>query len=392
MENTVQSRISQVLYICPGMRPLAGLVALVLLLIVLRDAFETVILPRRVRRRFQLTRIFYRTTWHSWRAVATRLAGSFAEHALGWFGPFSLLLLLVLWATTIVLSFAVMQWAIGPGLRLGSEPVTLLESLYFSGTTFFTLGLGDIAPVSPLAKLLTVGEAGLGFAFLAVVVGYLPVIYQAFSRREVIISLLDARAGSPPTTGELLRRHGEDPGHLRLQQLLAEWERWAAEVLETNLSYPVLAYFRSQHSNQSWLAALTILLDTSAVAALACETPCRRQAELTFAMARHAVVDLAQVFNARSQRSSPDRLPSDDFERLRAVAQGSPLDLPRDAESRLTALRSLYEPYLTALSSHLELPLARWLRSENARLDNWEAAPWNRPGSSSGGWEHFMDA
>ena len=153
------------------MRPFAALVALALLLIVLRDAFETVILPRRVRRRFQLTRIFYRSSWHSWRAVATRFGGSYAEHALGWFGPFSLLMLLVIWAVTIVLSFGVLQWATGPGLTLGTEPVTLLESVYFSGTTFFTLGLGDIAPDSALAKVLTVSEAGLGFAFLAVVVG-----------------------------------------------------------------------------------------------------------------------------------------------------------------------------------------------------------------------------
>ncbi len=372
------------------MRPLVAVVALALLLLVLRDAFETVILPRRVRRRYQLTRIFYRATWHSWRGVATRFAGSYAEHALGWFGPFSLLLLLVVWALGIMFSFAVLQWSISPGLNASGDPVSLFEALYFSGTTFFTLGLGDIAPASMLAKLLTVFEAGLGFAFLAVVVGYLPVIYQAFSRREVIISLLDARAGSPPTASELLRRHGEDGGHLRLQQLLADWERWAAEVLETHLSYPVLAYFRSQHSNESWLSALTVLLDTSAVAALACDTPCRRQAELTFAMARHAVVDLAQVFNAKPPLSMPDRLSTAEFQELRAVGEGCGLSLSVESESRLGNLRSLYEPYLIALSRLLELPIPRWLRRADARLDNWEAAPWNQGGPPPGGWEHFM--
>src|SRR3977135_973588 len=131
-----------------------------------------------------------------------------------------------------------------------------------SGTTFVTLGLGDVAPRSAVAKMLTAVEAGMGFAFLAVVIGYFPVIYQAFSRREVAISLLDARAGSPPSAPELLWRHRADPGAASppgacvclwrrradpgaasLPAVLRDWERWAADVLESPLSYPPLAYF-----------------------------------------------------------------------------------------------------------------------------------------------------
>lgn len=83
--------------------------------------------------------------------------------------------------------------------------------LYFSGTTFFTLGYGDLVPTGAMGRVLSVAEAGIGFGFLAVVISYLPVLYQAFSRREIIISLLDARAGSPPSAGELLRRLAEAP-------------------------------------------------------------------------------------------------------------------------------------------------------------------------------------
>src|SRR5256885_11103790 len=125
------------------------------------------------------------------------------------------------------------------------------SDVYMSGTTFFTLGLGDVVPRTALAKTLTVIEAGTGFAFLAAVIGYFPVIYQAFSRREVAISLLDARAGSPPSAAELLWRHRGDPGAGALTELLRDWERWAADVLESHLSYPPLAYFRSQHYNES---------------------------------------------------------------------------------------------------------------------------------------------
>src|SRR5262249_37417715 len=130
---------------------------------------------------------------------------------------------------------------------------------------FFTLGLGDVVPVTWIARMVMVAEAGIGFGFLAIVIGYLPVIYQAFSRREVIISMLDARAGSPPTALELLKRHIEDQRLEEIDSMLRDWEHWSAELLESHLSYPVLAFFRSQHDNQSWLSALTTVLDACAL-------------------------------------------------------------------------------------------------------------------------------
>ena len=126
--------------------------------------------------------------------------------------------------------------------------------------------------------------------------GYFPVLYGAFSRREVWISLLDARAGSPPTAAELMRRHSYEGAEQALSLLLVEWERWSAELLESHISYPLLCYFRSQHNNQSWISALTAVLDTSALLIAGVQGHEARQAQLTFAMARHALVDLAQIF------------------------------------------------------------------------------------------------
>ena len=358
------------------MRLIAGIAGVALLLAILRDAFETIVLPRRVSRKFRLTSLFYGASWRPWRAFATRLSGSFRENSLSWYGPLSLLVLLALWAFSIVLAFGVLQWSAGSALKMDGSHPGFLDDLYLSGTTFFTLGMGDVVPRIPIAKFFTVCEAGLGFAFLAVIIGYLPVIYQAFSRREIAISLLDARAGSPPSAGELLWRHRTD-GHQRdLTLLLAEWERWAAEVLESHLSYPVLAYFRSQHGNQSWLAALTTMLDTSALVMVGFDGWCLRQAELTFAMARHAVVDLAQVFSARRQAQDADRLSEAQFGRLIDRLQSAGMRFEeRDARERLAELREMYEPYVAALSAHLALPLPAWVREES-RVDNWEAAPW----------------
>ena len=338
-----------------------GLVAvggIALLLIVLGDAFETIILPRRVQRRFRLASLFYRSSWVFWRWFARLLPAKARVSLLSWFGPLSLLVLLALWAFTIIIAFGVLQWAAGSALVVQGHPLGFLDDLYFSGTTFFTLGLGDVVPRVAAAKFLAVFESGLGFAFLAIVIGYLPVIYQTFSRREIAISLLDARAGSPPAAGELLRRHPVADNLGDLAGLLSEWERWSAELLESHLSYPVLAYFRSQHGNQSWLAAVTTMLDTSALLQVACDGPVARQAHLTFAIARHAVVDLAQVFSARQPERLGERLSEVEWAQLvqQLGSAGRVMNTPGN-RARLFALRLLYEPYVSALSQYLLLPL-----------------------------------
>src|SRR5256886_4151954 len=289
--------------------------------------------------------MFYQYTWGPWRATAGLLAGRRRESFLSFYGPLSLIALLALWAAGSVCSFGLLQWAAGSAMTVaGGGGSGFWSDVYMSGTTFFTLGLGDVVPRSAFAKTITVVEAGTGFAFLAAVIGYFPVIYQAFSRREVAISLLDARAGSPPSASELLWRHRGDPGAGALTELLRDWERWAADVLESHLSYPPLAYFRSQHYNESWLAALTTILDASAVVMIGLDGWCARQAELTFAMARHAVVDLAQVFSTPPERQG-GRLRSAQLGKLREALgpRGVRVRGPPPFHARGPALRPLVE-------------------------------------------------
>jgi hypothetical protein len=219
----------------------------------------------------------------------------------------------------------------------------------------------------------------MGFGFLALVIGYLPALNQTFARREVSISLLDARAGSPPTACEMLRRHGHERGLDALRQLLHEWEQWSAEFLEGHLSYPVLAYFRSQHDNQSWLGALTAVLDTSALVMAGVEGICERQAELTFAMARHAVVDLSLVFKTQPREPRQDRLPPDKLDELRALlnANGLKLRESKEAGRKLAELRWIYEPYIHALATYFRVAVPPWIIRES-RPDNWQASVWER--------------
>ncbi len=352
---------------------------------VLLDAFETVVLPRRVLRHFRLTAYFYRRTWIPWRRVATWIKNSSRQqNFLGYFGPFSLILLLGFWAAGLIFGFALIQYGIGGHEQLSKEPLTFGKIVYHSGETFFTLGYGDIVPTSGMARALSVIEAGMGFAFLGVVIGYIPVVYSSFSRREIQISMLDARAGSPPTAAELLVRlagRSDDPGMDQkvLDEVLREWERWAAELLESQISYPVLTFFRSQHSNQSWLAALTSMLDVTSLVLTGIEGVHPGQAKLTFAMARHAAVDLAQVVNARHDPEAPDRLPDAEYEALRGALAAAGLRLRSDEYGRdkLAKLRSMYEPYVHATGRNLMLTLPAWRRPEKTR-DNWQAGPWDR--------------
>lgn len=363
------------------MYPVLAFLGLLIILVILWDAFETMVLPRRVNRRLRLTNIFYRSIWGPWSGLTRRLTSDRKqrEKYLGLFGPLSLILLLSFWAAGVIFGYAVISWSLGEKLKT-SEIVNFWTYVYISGTNFFTLGYGDITPIEPLGRALAVVEAGNGFAMLAIVIGYLPVLYQAFSRREVNISLLDQRAGSPSSAAELLRRHNASGSTEDLNDFLSDWERWAAELMESHLSYPVLCFFRSQHDNQSWLAAMTTILDTSALVMVGVGKPPAWQAHLTFAMARHAIVDIAQVFRtAPAREACKDRLSHDDFTRMLSIIrpdQGWTEDIG-DAEHKLTEMRASYEPYVAALSEFLVMPLPPWILPEGA-VDNWKTSAWGR--------------
>ncbi len=355
-------------------RVLATLAGIALIIVVLVDAFETIVFPRRVTRRLRLVRLFYRVTWRLWRfIVRTVFRGRRQENYLSFFGPLSLPLLLVVWALMLISGFGLLYWALGNALRTPEGGASLGACLYFSGTSFFTLGLGDISPNTHVARFLVVLESGMGFAFLALVISYLPALNASFSRREVNISLLDARAGSPPTAAEMLRRHARDSAQDSLVQLLHGWERWSAELLESHLSYPVLVYFRSQHDNQSWLAALTAILDASAFLMTNGKGAVVRQAQLTFAMARHAIVDLALVLHTVPQKPPSDRMTAETFASLHDMLAEEGMDLRkgREGANELSELRRTYEPHLHALSLRLRLALPPWMLPATRR-DNWQ--------------------
>jgi len=342
-----------------------ALLGVALVALVLWDALETIVLPRRVINRHRLTSLFYRLTWAPWSAIGRRLALKRAQENFLWlYGPLSVLMLLGVWAVGLLIGFAL--------IRNASTGGSLWHSVYLSAITFFTVGVADTGPSTTLDRVLTVIEGGSGFSFLALVIGYLPTFYQGFSRREVTITLLDARAGSPPTTIELLRRHYQNGHFLDLNEFFPAWEQWSAELLESHLSYPVLGFFRSQHENESWLATLTLVLDASALVAATFDGLLAHRANMAFAIARHAAVDLSQVYNTAPHVVKSDRLLGIAIQQMRELFG---VDVPL-SEAKLTEFRALYEPYVFALSEFLLMPLPNWTVEQSVR-DNWQTTAWS---------------
>ncbi len=344
------------------MRVLAAITGSLALALVLVDAFNTLVLSRRTRHPFRIALAYYGATWRPFVSIARRIESSLKrESFLGVYGPLSLLLLFALWAFTLIVAFGLLRWSAG-------SRGTLSNDMYLSANTLFTLTNGD--PDNFASKFVATIEGGLGLGFLGLTIGYLPVLYQSFSQRELQISLLDARGGSPPSAGGLLEFSAVDSGQLERQ--FADWEEWCAQLLETNLSFTMLAYFRSQHSNQSWLTALVAMVDCAAVVRVCATGSLRRQAELTFAMGRHALADLTVVFKLEEQLKAVNRLPESEFAIIRKIVAGRPelFKLELCSAAALEKQRRMYEPQAAALSKHFLMALPEWIATEDSR-DNW---------------------
>jgi len=360
--------------ICNGraVRVAAGILGALLVLAMLGEFFVSFMLPVRVKRDPRLARGLFELLWRLWRWFARRLPESPRETLLGLFGPLGLLFIVALWTAGLVLGFAALQYAVGSHVRGDGVTGTFGDDLYFSAGGFLSASSG-LEPTSTAAKVLLLVEAAAGFGVLFIAIGYLPALFQAFSRRETAVSRLDPRAGLPPSAGALIGR-AVDRGQVdELLVYLGEWEGWAAELMETHLSYPVIGYYRSQHLGQNWLASITAVLDACALIAAATPVNTADSATLTFALARHAVSDLTYTFRA-TPTPAPERLESAQFEELYDLLDRSGLaiaDAPT-ARAHLDELRGMYEPQVAALSSVLALSLPHWTGSGKP-LANWHA-------------------
>jgi len=358
-------------------RVLVGVIGGVIVVLMLFEIFLAFLLPRRVKRDPRLARRVAIYLWYPWRWIARHLPDQLGDTLLGIYGPFALLLDLALWVLGLMVGYACLQWA--GHTRLGLPDGDFGAALYFSAATFVSSSTGGLHSSDTYARVIQVMDAASGLGVLTIVIAYLPSLYQAFSRRETTVSQLDARAGSPPSAGRLVVRAAERGGWPAVNDYLRSWEEWSAELMETHLSYPQLAFFRSQHVNQNWLSALCTILDACALAVSAAPRGSVAEARFTYAISRHAVADLSYTFRVRPVAPDPDRLPAADFAALLGELRASGVELgaePEAIRAQLERMRKLYEPYVAAIAGFVELRLPPWLAPEDP-TDNWRTTAWH---------------
>ncbi len=341
------------------MRWTALVLGFVILVWTLLDVFRTLVMPRAARGRIRLSRLLFRPLWRPWRWVGLRRKTTQSrERVLAIAAPFFFFALLVGWASLALLGFALILWS--PGFVHGMGPgASFGTALYASGTSLFTLGFGSgVATGWTRAIAVAAGATGLGL--FAVVIAYLPVLYQAFNRREVGVLLLDTRAGSPPSGPELLHRMGGGGVATSLPQLFAEWERWAADVLETHMSYPLLALFRSPHDETSWITALGSVLDAATLMLTSVQDEPDERTRLMYGTGVHAVEDLFYYFRLAEREAVIGR---DEFDVILGEMRtdGFSVRAPDDAFARFTAKRAAYAPRLDAIVVMLAAPPGQWI-------------------------------
>jgi hypothetical protein len=342
------------------MRWIALPVGILVLLWTLLDVFRTLVMPRAARGRFRLSRFLFRLLWTPWRWIGVRRKTVQArERVLAVAAPFFFFVLLVGWVSLALFSYALILWSPAFIHGMGDGDGSFADALYHSGTSLFTLGFGGGVATGWTRAIAVLGGA-TGLGLFAVVIAYLPVLYQAFNRREVGVLLLDTRAGSPPSGPELLHRMGSASLASSLPELFAEWERWVADVLETHMSYPMLALFRSPHDNTSWVTSLGAVLDAATLLLTSVEDAPDERAKLMYGTGVHAVEDLFYYLRLSDRETVIGR---DEFEDvIRDMKEDGfsvrPVD---DAFARFTEKRAKYAPRLDAIAVLLAAPPAQWI-------------------------------
>jgi Ion channel len=343
---------------------LAGLAVIVL---VLNDIFQSVVVPRAVGRRWRISFLVWRSSWHVWPGLAWKLYGADddkREDFLAVFAPFMLVFLLFVWAAGVIFGYGLIFW----GLRAGLAPPihSFGTALYFSGTSTLTIGFGDVVGRSAGTRFFSVLAAVSGFSTFSIVTAYLFLLFASFQTREAFVAVLGARAGTPPSGVNLLCIAGYSETRDDFARLLTDAQHWVAQLMESHLAYPVLAFFRSSHDYESWVGTLGTLLDASTLLMTTVEGS-HGQSRLFFNLGRHATGDLARYFrldgdfrDAGIERSEFDRA----CDRLQSA--GYALRDRDDAWKQFVDLRSTYAGHLNAMAAFFEIPPLQWVGDRGA--------------------------
>lgn len=334
----------------------------------LNDVFQSVVMPRATGRWFRVSFYFWRSMWHIWPRLSWRfypVDGDRREELLAVFAPFMLIALIGVWVTLLIFGFALILWGMRGGIvpSHGSFPTML----YFAGTALLTIGFGDVVGRSALPRLVSV-LAGLGgLSLLSITTAYLFAIFGSFQQREAFVVTTAARAGAPPSGVNLMAIAGYTRTQNDLPALMIDSQRWAAAVMESHLAYPVLAFFRSSHDEQSWVGTLGTLLDAAVLTMTTIDGTPDGQARIFYNVGRHAARDLSRYFRVDDAEESVE-IERSEFEHAcdRLATAGYRLRDRDEAWTRFSSLRSGYARRLNELARFFEIPPLQWIGDRSA--------------------------
>ena len=334
--------------------------ALGLFLIILAfwDLFETVIVPRPTPGWFRIARYVVRGSWRVLRAVLPGRSGATRDRILGLFAPAMVIALLVSWLTTLIVGYGLILYALRDELR--PVPPDLGTTIYFAATSLLTLGFGDIVADGGLARLFVATAAVAGLGAVALVVTFLFSLYGSYQRREVEVVVLQASAGAPPSAVALLENYAQLDLTSRLPDLFLVWQRWAAEVLDSHVAYPLLGFFRSSHDNLSWISALGSVLDAASLVLTTIDGVPRGEAKVFKRVGTHLVED---IYNLGFRDGAPAGLDRESFDLVCDRLEEAGYHLaPRDAAwPAFEASRATYAARLESMAGYWATPATSWL-------------------------------
>jgi hypothetical protein len=332
-------------------------VGLLFLALVFWDVFETIVVPRPTPGRFRLSRYLVRSAWRGARATVGAEVGATRDRLLGLFAPAATVLLLVAWLAGLVLAYGLILFALRAELQ--PAPGDLGTALYFAASSILTLGFGDIVAIGSPARIVVVAAAASGLGIVALVVTFLFSLFGSYQRREVSVVTLQAKAGVPPSAVVLLEALARMDLVARLPEFFGDWERWAAEVLDSHVAYPLLGYFRSSHDNLSWISALGTVLDAASLVLTTILDVPRGQAELMKGVGSHLVEDITSL-GFRSAGSVGIDRPAFDSVYVRLLDAGYRLVPADEAWEDFSAARATYAPGLEAMANYWAVPSPSW--------------------------------
>jgi hypothetical protein len=277
---------------------------------------------------------------------------------MAYYSPLSLIMLVPVWYALILVGYATMYWSLGVGNWFGD--------IRFSGSSLLTLGFAtsDI----PVVTVLSFSEALIGLIMVALLMAYLPTMYAAFSRREQAVSMLEVRAGNPPSASEMLLRFNRIHGLDKLGDYWKIWEAWFADIEESHTTLPALVFFRSPRSDNSWITASGVILDTAAITLSAVNIPYEPSGALSIRAGFLALRRIADYFDIPNPQNpiypkDPISIEREEFDELLSKLAQAGVPLKPDHEQAwrdFAGWRVNYDKVLLVLCTLVMAPYAPW--------------------------------